>query len=122
MAPRPRAAASAEAPASPTGWTSLRKIMAGSAPTPSPSTSRCTPPAPAADLSPRIRCLTRSAAPSSPSNARSEAERSVFFNSISFAFRSSLQLHIPILPHRTPAASWSAFSCCSSACVGARSP
>eukprot|EP00964_Phaeocystis_antarctica_P034222 scaffold19439_cov56-Phaeocystis_antarctica.AAC.4 len=63
-----------------------------------------------------------SSEPSVPSNARLAAERPLLFQQTFPAFRSSLQLHIPILRHRTATASWSAFSCCRSACVDAHSP
>eukprot|EP00964_Phaeocystis_antarctica_P117870 scaffold81704_cov66-Phaeocystis_antarctica.AAC.4 len=75
-APLPRAAASAEAPASPICVPRVSHVTAESAPAPSPSASRCTPSGPA-DLSQRISVSSAgSTEPSVPSNARSSTERS----------------------------------------------
>eukprot|EP00964_Phaeocystis_antarctica_P102368 scaffold67720_cov63-Phaeocystis_antarctica.AAC.3 len=90
-APRPRAAASAEAPASPTCITSIvSNVMAGSAPVPSPAASRCTPSGSAApaELSQRTSFSSAgSTEPSVPSVARSAAERSFLYKSTVFASR-----------------------------------
>eukprot|EP00964_Phaeocystis_antarctica_P045910 scaffold26467_cov48-Phaeocystis_antarctica.AAC.1 len=121
-APRPRAAASAEAPASPTCiYMSWIPVTAGSAPTPSPAASRCTPSGLAAGSRRHSDSSAGSTEPSVPSVARSSAERPLLYQSISFASRSSLQLRSPTLRHNAEAASWSAFSCGSSACVAVRS-
>eukprot|EP00964_Phaeocystis_antarctica_P120557 scaffold84286_cov63-Phaeocystis_antarctica.AAC.1 len=122
MAPRPRAAASAEAPASPTCIPSVaNRVTAGSAPAPSPSASRCTPSGPA-ELSTRLSIWSAgSTEPSVPNNSRSAAERPLKTESTDFASRSSLQLRSPTLRQNAVAASWSALSCCSSACVAVRS-
>eukprot|EP00964_Phaeocystis_antarctica_P059079 scaffold35061_cov63-Phaeocystis_antarctica.AAC.2 len=105
-APRPRAAASAEAPASPTGiLQSQRQVMAGSAPAPSPSASRWTPSG-LVDLS--LRCRRTSAgstAPIVPSVVRSAAERPLLCRKTSLASRRSLQLRIPTLRHSAAATS-----------------
>eukprot|EP00964_Phaeocystis_antarctica_P117287 scaffold81118_cov62-Phaeocystis_antarctica.AAC.1 len=111
-APRPRAATSAEAPASPTFMrTRSSRVRAGSTPAPSPSTSRCTPSGPAAPEHPSSLSISSagSTEPSVPSNARSGAVRPLSFRRISFASRSSLQLRSPT------------FSCCSSVSVAVRS-
>eukprot|EP00964_Phaeocystis_antarctica_P153440 scaffold121712_cov63-Phaeocystis_antarctica.AAC.2 len=114
-APRPRAPASAEAPASPTCIELITSMLtAGSEPAPSPSASRCTPsgpPAPEVSTDPRV-----------PSVASSTAERPLWIQSAIVASRSSLQLCSPTLRHSAAAASYSAFSCCRSACVTAHSP
>eukprot|EP00964_Phaeocystis_antarctica_P038875 scaffold22239_cov60-Phaeocystis_antarctica.AAC.1 len=74
-APRPRAAASSEAPALPTCIYPVSKVVrAGSAPAPSPSASSCTPGP--ADLSQRRSVSSAgSTEPSVPSNVRSAGER-----------------------------------------------
>eukprot|EP00964_Phaeocystis_antarctica_P117741 scaffold81557_cov51-Phaeocystis_antarctica.AAC.2 len=78
-APRPRAAASAEAPASPTCILArVRRNTCGSAPALSPSASRCTPswPAEFSELSSRPSSSNAgSNEPSVPSVARSVAVR-----------------------------------------------
>eukprot|EP00964_Phaeocystis_antarctica_P034221 scaffold19439_cov56-Phaeocystis_antarctica.AAC.3 len=120
-APRPRAAASAEAPASYTSMLRERPATAGSAPTPSPSASRCTPSG-TAELSKSLSVSSAgSTDPSVPSNVRSVAERPSLDHLTTFASRSSLQLRIPTLWHSAATASWSAFSCCRSACVAVHS-
>eukprot|EP00964_Phaeocystis_antarctica_P157415 scaffold127587_cov72-Phaeocystis_antarctica.AAC.3 len=98
-APRPRAAASAEAPASPTCIPpKARKYTAGSAPARSPSASRCTPSGPAAPKkSKMVSSLSAgSTEPSVPSVVRSVAERPLLCQLTAVASRSSLQL-VPIL-------------------------
>eukprot|EP00964_Phaeocystis_antarctica_P020889 scaffold11561_cov72-Phaeocystis_antarctica.AAC.1 len=106
-APRPRAAASAEAPASPTGILRFSEVMAGSAPVPSPSASRCTPSGLAEpDLPSRTRYTSAgSTEPSVPSIVRSGTERPLLAQWIFSASRSSLQLRTPILRH-SAAAAW----------------
>eukprot|EP00964_Phaeocystis_antarctica_P063435 scaffold38088_cov61-Phaeocystis_antarctica.AAC.3 len=83
------------------------QITDGSAPAPSPSASRCTPSGPAeAEVS---MSHSFSAAGSTelsvPSNARSAAGRFLPFHRTTFASRSCLQLHSPILRHNVAAAS-----------------
>eukprot|EP00964_Phaeocystis_antarctica_P079394 scaffold49462_cov60-Phaeocystis_antarctica.AAC.2 len=88
-APRPRAAASAKAPVSPT-FILLRVsvVTAGSAPAPSPSASRCTP----RTCAPWARCSSSSTGrtdPIVPSVARS-VQWILSSQSTTFASRSSL--------------------------------
>eukprot|EP00964_Phaeocystis_antarctica_P137034 scaffold101519_cov60-Phaeocystis_antarctica.AAC.3 len=95
VAPRPRAAASAEAPALPTCKSLIHKVLtAGSALVPSPAASRCTPSVPAEpELSKRYSVSSAdSTDPSEPSNARSAAERPLLYQLACVASRSSLQL------------------------------
>eukprot|EP00964_Phaeocystis_antarctica_P015838 scaffold8755_cov46-Phaeocystis_antarctica.AAC.1 len=99
-APRPRAAASAEAPASPVGVRLVeRKVTAGSAPAPSPSASRCTPSGPVVGSMRNSFSSAGSTEPSVPSNDRSAAVRPLPFQEIVVASRSSLQLRSPSLWH-----------------------
>eukprot|EP00964_Phaeocystis_antarctica_P130729 scaffold94602_cov63-Phaeocystis_antarctica.AAC.3 len=125
MAPRPRAAASAETPASPTCMLMRdSRVTEGSAFAPSPSNSRCPPSGGPAAPAESWRARSSSAGSteaSVPSNARSAVERPLRSQSTFFASRSSLQLRSPTLRHNAAATSWSALSCCSSACVSARS-
>jgi hypothetical protein len=59
--------------------------------------------------------------PSVPSNFSSPAVRRLWDQMTIFASRSALQFRCPSLPHSAAAASWSVFSCGSSARVAARS-
>eukprot|EP00964_Phaeocystis_antarctica_P112475 scaffold76625_cov57-Phaeocystis_antarctica.AAC.2 len=107
-APRPRAAASAEAPASTTCMLSRSKrVTAGSAPALSPTASRCTPSGPGeSEYSERISDSSAgSTEPSVLSVARSSAERILSYHTTFVASRSSLQLRSPILRHNAAATS-----------------
>eukprot|EP00964_Phaeocystis_antarctica_P136823 scaffold101290_cov63-Phaeocystis_antarctica.AAC.3 len=90
----------------PLGLTSWNKITAGNAPSPSPSTSRCTPSGTAApERSTRTSVSSAgSTQPSVPSNARSVAERPLPRQPTFFASRSSLQFRNPTLRHSAAAA------------------
>eukprot|EP00964_Phaeocystis_antarctica_P061569 scaffold36809_cov56-Phaeocystis_antarctica.AAC.3 len=107
-APRPRAAASAEAPASPTCMLESRvTVTAGSAPAPSATASRRMPSGTAAPVGSTRNSFSSagSTGPSVPSNARSAEERPLSYQRITFASRSSLQLRMPTLRHNAVAAS-----------------
>eukprot|EP00964_Phaeocystis_antarctica_P023335 scaffold13059_cov62-Phaeocystis_antarctica.AAC.2 len=108
MAPRSRAAASADAPASPTCTTSSPRLnTAGSASAPSPAISRCTP-SETTSTEPSERTSSSSAGstePSVPSSARLSAEKPLPSQTTFFASRSSLQLRSPTLRHSAAAAS-----------------
>eukprot|EP00964_Phaeocystis_antarctica_P159299 scaffold130282_cov54-Phaeocystis_antarctica.AAC.2 len=97
-APRPRAAANAEAPARPICKSLIQKVLtAGSVPAPSPPISRCMPSGPA-DFSKRYSVLSAgSTEPSVPSVARSAEERTLLDQLTYLASRSSLQLRMPAL-------------------------